>query len=847
MSHKSRVPHIALAVAACIALHQPQARADAQPVVSAQSQHFSIRAQSLSTALRVFADQAREQVVFFSEIGKDQRSTEVVGNYTHEQALSRLLENTGLRFERLNDRTIAITSSSAPLSSQQAGDLQPIRLAQAGTARVAPSADAAGASPSDANDVEEVVVRGARFNDSEPGTALKVPLSIKDTPQTVLAITGDVMDFASVKSFQDVYKVDATGGTSHRVDNVNVNYFRGFRQDDNSNGVKVDGFRLTGTNLDFAPFERIEVVKGATSTMYGQNSVAGTLNAISKMPRDHFGGELKAEAGSFDHYRADLDFYGPITADGALTYRLVGARLDEGSYLKYAGKKTTVFAPTLRYEFSPDTSAFVRLNYQKTELTPHWGAGLQYLGDTLDGLANGFDPALLVIPDLPRSHFNGAAWNRSKFENTLLQASLEHRFANGWMLRASAQHNKQNMLFDDEEAGFIQADFQPLAASVNRNDNHYKVSGGEVNLYGDVELFGRRHTLFFGADYSSVRNPLLYTSADVVSPSLLDADFNTAVPPITNLEDYTFFFQRRFIQKNSGFTAQAFMRPIDGLTLLLGARYSHDDNGDSTRCCDASVLTGAVPFSVVKVKTDEVTLQTGATYAITPELNVYASYGETYSPQASLVSETEFASPEKGVAKEVGLKGAVLQRFSYSLALFDMRRSNIAQSRPDTPFVDLIGTQRSRGAEAEFQGTVIPGWELFAAVGVMDAEFTDGELKGYQPPEAPKLGVSMFTSYEVQEGAMRGVGIGAGVVHKQGRKTFLTPGDSEGRPIVFDFGDYTEVDMRLFYNAERWRVQLAATNIFNEKYYSGPPYGYWAYGVHVNPGRALIGQLLYRF
>lgn len=846
MNRQAHLTAALLALCAGLTISQPQARA-AEPAV-ASAQHFEISAQPLSVALRAFADQTGEQVVFFSEIGRDQRSTEVVGSYTHEQALSQLLRNTGLTFERLNSKTIAITSASAPLSSRSepVGSIQPIRLAQANAGQ---SGDASTSSSesSNAETVEEVVVRGARFNGDEPITALKVPMSLKDTPQTVLAITGDVMDFASIKSFQDVYKVDATGGTSHRVDNVNVNYFRGFRQDDSYNGIKIDGFRLTGTNLDFAAFERIEVVKGATSTLYGQNSVAGTLNAISKMPKDHFGGELKAEAGSFDHYRVDADFYGPLTADGSLSYRVVGARLDEKSFLKYAGKKTTVFAPTLRYQFSPDTSVFVRLNYQKSDLVPHWGAGLQYLGDMADGFANGFDPSLVVIPDLPRSHFNGASWNRSVFDNTLLQSSLEHRFANGWMLRASAQHNKQNFLKNDEESGFIDVNFQPQGASVTRNDNHYKVDGGEVNLYGDVQLFGRTHTLFFGADYSSIKNPLLYTSVDVASPNIFDPGFNTAVPPITNLQDYTFFFQRRLVQKNSGLTAQAFLRPIDGLTLLIGGRYSHDDNGDSIKCCDSGVLDGSIPFSTVKLKTDEVTIQTGATYALTPDLNVYASYGETYSPQAALVAENEFAAPEKGVVKEVGIKAAVAQRFSYSLALFDMKRSNIAQSRPDTIFVDLIGTQRSRGVEAEFQGTVLPGWELFAAVGLMKAEFADGELKGYQPPEAPKLGVSMFTSYELQQGPLRGLGVGAGVVHKEGRKTWLTPADTEGNPIVFDFGAYTEVDLRLFRNFEHWRFQLAATNLFNERYYSGPPYGFWAYGVHVNPGRAFIGQALYRF
>jgi TonB-dependent siderophore receptor len=836
VSMNRKAPLTATLLALCAGLAQA-----AEP-----ARHFEISAQPLSGALRAFADLTGEQVVFFSEIGRDQLSAEVVGHYTPEQALGRLLHNTGLTFERLDTRTIAITSSTIPLSAvngARGGDL-PIRLAQVDGSQSAPAAQPGQPEP---GDVQEVVVHGARFNYQEIGTALKVPLSIKDTPQTVLAITADVMDFASVKAFQDVYKVDATGGTSHRTDNIAVNYFRGFRQDDSYNALKVDGFRLTGTNLDFAPFERLELVKGSTSTLYGQNSVAGTLNAISKMPQDRFGGEIKAEAGSFDRYRVDADFHGPLTSGGALTYRVVGARLDENSYLDYGGKETTVFAPTLRYQFGADTSVYLRLNYQKSELAPHWGAGLQYLGDVNEGFASGFDPSLLVIPDLPRSHFNGASWNNSEFDNALWQGSLEHRFGNGWMLRANAQHSEQNFLYHDLFAGFLQANGVPLVSFAQRNDNDSQSEGGEVQLFGDVELFGRTHTLFFGADYFDISNPLVYSTSDAAPPSVFDPTFNTAVPPVAGLDDYNFFFGRRLSQRNSGVTAQMFLRPAEGLTLHVGGRYSEDKNTDRIRIAGSNDLFEGAEETTALLNTHAFTLQTGLTYAITPQLNVYASYGETYDPQSGLVDESTFIDPEDGVAKEIGLKGAHGQRFSYSLALFDMERDNIAESRPGTPFVDPVGTQRSRGIEAEFQGTVRPGWELFASVGRMDAEFVDGDLAGYRPGGAPKFGLSMFTSYEIQGGALRGVGIGGGVVHKSGRETFLTPAGLDGLPIVFDFGDYTEVDLRLFRNLEKWRLQVSATNLLDEKYYSPAPYNNFGSGIHVNPGRTIIGQAIYRF
>lgn len=775
---------------------------------------FDIPAKALAEALVEFSRQSDVIVVAPQAMTSGKRSTAISGSMTTQQAVEQLLRGTQLRYAIEADGSIVVQGADQEASQH------PV--------------------------VEEILVQGVRFHDDIAGTALKLPLSIKDTPQTVMAITGDVMDFAAIKTFQDVYRVDATGGTTHRTDNFTVNYFRGFRQQSN-NALKIDGFRLRADfNLDFAPFERLELVKGSTSTLYGQNSVAGTLNSVSKMPKDQFGGSVQLEAGSFDHYRADLDVYGPMTDDGALTYRFVSARLDEGSYMDYGGKKATVFAPTLRYEFSPDTSAYVRLNYQKFDLVPQWASGLQYLGDLDQGFATGFDPALLVIPDLPRSHFNGAPWNQSEFEAKLLQASLEHRFAGSWHLRLNMQHNRQDLLYQQRESGYLQANGVPSVALVTRNDNEFTLNGAELNVYGDIELFGRPQTLFFGADYSKLKNPLLYYSMSVASPSAFAPDFNTAVARPSGPGDFSDLFQRRLSQESLGFTAQAFIRPIDKLTVLLGARYSRDENGDQTRSGDATLLSSGIAFDVLDLRTRVTTFQGGVTYALTPELNLYASYGETFEPQTLLMDANRFIDPEEGVAKEIGLKGRLSARFSYSLALFDMERSNIAQSRLGTPFSDPIGTQRSRGVEVEFQGTVLPGWEIFGSLGWMDAEFIDGEFKGYRPENAPKLGLSVFTSYEIQGGTLRGIGIGGGVVHKSGRTSVFWEPSNTGVPIAYDFGDYTEVDLRIFRNLQRWRLQLGVTNLFNEKYYT-PAYNGFGFGVHVNPERTVTGHVLYRF
>lgn len=788
---------------------------------------YDLPAQELEESLRVVGRVSGLSILIDNKLVRGLRAPAVSGELTAIEAIGALLKGSGLTYEMVTDKTVVLMREGAHKSATGVS------------------------SASRDEELEELVVQGARFHGEEVGTALKMPMSIKDTPQTVMAITGDVMDFASIKAFQDVYKVDATGGTSHRMDFGTVNYYRGFRQQSN-NAVKVDGFRLRRDfNLDFALFERLEVVKGATSTLYGQNSVAGTMNAISKMPKSQFGGELKAELGSFDHYRVDADFYGPLTDDGALSYRVVGARLDEESYVDYAGQERTVIAPTLRYQFSPNTSMYVRATYQKTESTPNFPSGLQYLGDYPSALANGFDTNLLTIPNTPRSYFSGATWNTVDSEILLFQGSLTHRFGDNWTLRVNLQNNRQDLFYNWKFPTNIQANGVPLSSTIERCDCDYEVNAGEVNLYGDVELFGRTHTLFFGADYSSIINPEpgLYTSLDVTSTvSIFDPNFNTAVPRPGSVSDYSLFFQYSEKQKDSGVTAQVVLRPIDRLTVLLGGRYSRDDYSYASRFgFSASVIGSNTPYGITERKKDKVIGQGGITYALTPGLNVYASYGQTYEPNTRRVAPNRFIEPEEGEAKEIGLKGELSSRFAYSLAWFDLTRSNISQTNPAMPgFVLPIGTQRSWGYEAAMQGTVVPGWEVFGSMGWMDAEYIEGQYRGLQPENAPEFGLSLFTSYEMQSGALRGFGIGGGVVHKRGLKTFFTQRNLARQFIQYDFGDTTEVDLRLFRNFTHWRTQLSVTNLLDEKYYSAT-LNSLALGVNVNPGRAVIGQVSYQF
>jgi iron complex outermembrane receptor protein len=696
---------------------------------------------------------------------------------------------------------------------------------------------------------EEIIVTGVHFHGPEAGSALKMPLSIKDTPQTVIAVTKDVVDFASIKKFEDFYKIDASSDTSNARDGFHRNYYRGFDQE-GDNAIKVDGFRLAGNiNLDLAPFERFEVVEGATSTLYGQNSIAGTLNAISKSPQDYFGGSLYGSYGSFQDRRVEGDVYGPLTKGAEFTYRLVSAFEKSNSFIDIAHSKTFVIAPSLKWQIGDNTDIIARVDYQKLNFIGDFGSGVQILRDKSEILANGvsnLEPGEAVVPNFPRHTFFSAPWAGTDKDALFSSVTFEHKFDNGWKLRANTQYSHLKDRVVASQSLFVDRNGDTVYNSVCAYDKETSVYSGEVNLFGDVHILGGDQTLFFGSDYAIQNQHEL--SGDTTQDYGFNAyhpDYSVYTPAFTTIESMDSFTEEKIHKIDYGLTAQAILRPVKGLTVVGGVRYSNATNRDSVRSGATSEIGDyfGAPYGVRTTKYHAVTFQTGATYALTRDLNFYASYGETFLPgfrksfDPNNVNGRQIA-PERGKAYEIGFKGNITSRLFYTFAAFDMKRTNIAQGDPGHPGFSIpFGTQSSKGVEFGVQGTILPGWELYGSTALMKSEFTDGAFAGYQSPNGPKFGVSLYSSYQLKDGFLKGLGFGGGVVHKGGRETFVRRIIyTNGKFAVIDFGNYTEVDARIFYDLKHIRVGLNVTNLTNDKHYS--PTGNGGFGNSVNPPRS---------
>jgi len=706
--------------------------------------------------------------------------------------------------------------------------------------------------------IEKIEVIGSRiYLHQEGSSGTKMDMAVKDTPQAIKVITADVIKAASIKSFEDVYKVDASASSSHSIDSFPRNYFRGFATQGDS-GIKVDGFRFTAQlNLDLVAYERFEVVKGPTSTLYGQTSVGGTINAVSKKPLQQFALDTNFSVGSNDTYRGEFDITGPMTDDGRLSYRFITAVEESKSFIDYVGNDLILLAPSIKYDISDDTNILIQVNYQEHDDRYHWGSPMKRVRAGSDEME---------IADIPHSQFFGMPWNSAQRESLLTQIAVEHHFENSWKLRANTQLSNVKMDVHAFSPETIDHDGWLESASLYAEDSKTKVFSSEVNLFGEVEIFDEEDVLFFGADYSKSKDTglsawsALNSKSKNLSFNVFEPDYSeNTVKSHTSLDDYDTIYNSESISKEYGATVQLLLNPTDKLRFTVGGRYSVSSNyyaeNDGGSPSIAQALAAPMVAGKYNGKYKNFTTQTGLTYQLTDNVNFYASYGESFEPNRgrSYVSPgvTKPLEPEEGRNHEFGIKGDVGDGFSFSSSVYYMTRSNITESdRSNATSCNncsiTIGTQRTRGFEIDVFGNITDNLNIMGSMSLMDAEFVDGEYAGLRPSNAPKFGLSIFLNYAFDTTLLQGFGVRGGVVHKSGLSTFDTGLTVNNKPFTYKWKDYSEIDVGVYYETENWEFDLGVTNLTNVKYYSSAFSGL-RWGVNPNAQRQVSASINYAF
>lgn len=645
---------------------------------------------------------------------------------------------------------------------------------------------------------EEIVVTGEgqrNYQVPNASSATRTDTPIRDTPASIQVIPQQVIRDQQVVRIDEALNNVSAVGYKGAIDSRGYNFtIRGF---DNA-PVLRDGYRVYGTIQGFAEtanLDRIEVLKGPASILYGDVQPGGVINLVSKQPLSTPFYEVELQAGNRDFLRPRIDFTGPATRDGKILYRINALYQQNDSWRNYDTPFQRVsFAPSLTWKISDRTSFNTFLEYLDDAGYADFGQVI--IGDTL---------AKVPPRRIPNSPDDSVT-------NKYLRVgyNLEHNLSDDWKIRNTFSY--QNYQYDYSVL-LLPFAFIPrtnlLGRVIGDQDGTYKVYSLQTNVVGKFETGSIQHTLLAGVDLS--RSEVNVISRGIFGPrglipfDIFAPNYNIIKPRESSLP----LFSDNLVEGDRfGLYLQDQISLFDNkLILLAGLRYDTIEQTNTT----------VAPASTTEINQtdDAVTPRIGLVYHPIPELSLYGSYARSFNPNSATNILGEALDPEEGEGFEAGIKAELLdQKLAVTLAYFDLKKQNVAVADPQfLGFSIATGEQRSRGVELDLAGEIMPGWNIIASYAYIDAEITKDSVPiniGSRLGNIPKHSSSLWTTYEIQSGNLKGLGFGIG---------FNLVGERfGGLPTSYRADSYFLTNAAIFYRTGKWRLAINAKNLFDIEY-----------------------------
>jgi iron complex outermembrane receptor protein len=676
--------------------------------------------------------------------------------------------------------TTAVPLGSWPVLAQDAADT--IALDTISVAGLSPQAETA-YSP----------VVGYRATRSATATRTDTPL--RDLPQTVNVVPREVLvdrqETRLTDALFNVSNVQPAGTIQGRSDTFVI---RGFR----TQTYAIDGVLLSQSNnfnvtqRDLADVERIEVLKGPASVLYGRGDPGGLINIVTRQPTFAPSAEASIQGGSFGFRRVQGTVSSALPGVENFAGRVSFAAQTDPTFRNFGDRDNSRFfvAPAFTWNPGPDTR--VTFIGEFTRQDSQYDEGLI--------ARNGRVP----LGDISR--YYGTPNSRYNANSNFGTLKIEHDFNENLMLRQviNAQGGSFEVLAT--RATGLTANNSQVTRRLSAVNSTYAAVDSQTELVAKFDWLGLRHTALLGFEYTNGYRHAYQQQANFSSVSFLNPLFGGV--PTGPLQ-----FQSDLKQKLdlSGLYVQDQIDLGYGLQLLVGVRYDSGEQYYFNRTSTSRVvppeqqLTGVSP-------------RVGLVYRPVDPLAFYASYTTSFLPQTDNVLGAVNPPPETGEQIEVGSRFDLTPDLTLSTAVFRITRNNVSASDPvNTGFSVITGQQRSQGFEADLAGTILPGWKIIGGVGFLDAEITRDTTfaVGNRLVGVPAFSGSFWTTYQVQEGVLRGLGIGAGLTYVG--KRF---GDLNNS---FSVGAYTRVDAAVFYDLnEHARFSLNLRNLTDARYIEQP-------------------------
>lgn len=675
-----------------------------------------------------------------------------------------------------------------------------------GTAEVVVGADGAAAadvSLSVASYAEEVTVA---FTAPHATSALRMDAPVRDIPLSIKSYTNAFMKAIETKRVADLYNY-ITGVT--RAGDTGYDFtIRGVRSREPGN-IQVNGLPGLAARMSSPStvnIEKIEVLKGPASVLYGQIQPGGLINIVTKRPEaqksylfDFRAGTYAGGPSSFgdaSSFRAAGDLTGPLGSSGKLLYRLLFSYDSDDSFRTGVSNDEDIYVvPSISWVPASGTALTFELEYRREHFA-------------LDnGLVAPQNDIRLVAPIETRYQEEGDHVNEEGMTGTL---HFNKAFASGLAWNATFR----SVLHDDDRKGFETVAVLAGNQTISRRDRHQVNERSyqflDNNLRKDFRTGPVGHAVLFGINGGYEKRDFdrrNFRTAASLNMNIYAPRYGAAplVPqPTTHL--VTDFW-------NYGAYVQDQIRFGEKWKGTVALRYDRQDSEQG------DLNAPSVPKK--DKSSDAVMPMAGLVFQPNRQWSIYSSYSTSFAPSSVDATDPRGRNdfePERGKQLEAGVKGEFLDgRVDTTFAYFHITRENVLNAVAGG-FFQQVGQERSRGVEYELRAKPRPNWQVILGYAYIDAEITEDVVArniGARVLNAPEHSGNLWTRYDFRGGALDGFGVGLGLAHQGERVGSLPPATG----LILTLPSYTRVDSGLYYGTARYEVTLKVTNLLDEVYY----------------------------
>lgn len=790
------------------------------PVASSAPIEFNILTQPLGSALNAFAEATGWQVSVPSELIAGKTSSGMTGRHQPEEALQSLLAGSGLTYRLTATNAVTLVQGGVPTSP---AEIQPV-LAEPRSEAPPAIAD------SKPVKVPEIVVKETRRRENqaytveEVSSATRIPVPVHDTPRSVEVVTKQVLEDQKVIRFSDalrnvsgVSQFSTQGGQGGSV------MIRGFVSDLNvfKNGFRDDSTFSSRAQRDIINIESIEVIKGPPSYLFGRSDAGGVINQITKAPLKNPYYSAEMILGNYDLYRPTIDIGGPLNESKTLTYRFNGLYESAGSYRDGVRSQRIFLAPTFGWELGPRTTFRFEAEYLY-DRTP--------IDRGLVAIGGGVAP-------IPVSRFLGDPTRKSESNSGKATLTLLHDFNDmfRWRtaFRAAVTRSRyssleSNFLVGDETDGILNLARYEIPTTVQ---SHYL----QNELHGKFETGPLKHKTIVGVELGREVSSASVSGdfgGDTSDPGVIPFSFINIFNPADRLflnTPLTKFSNTKNVNDILGVYFGDHVSLLENLHLHGGGRFDYfkqklvnrPNDFDSNQTEDSKTDLAFSP-------------SIGLTYQPWKPIALFANYTESFAPPTDVPRSFNgnLFNPERGKAYEGGVKFQFFEnRLRAKIAAFNIKKKNVLTADPLNGFAFSVATgeQRSQGIEFDIAGRILPGWDIIATYAYIDTRVTKDLLflEGSRVPNSALHQGSLWTTYFLQEGPLKGLGAGLGMYAQGKRNGIFQCTDPANCQAPFELPGYVRMDAAVYYRRPEvfTRTNLIAalnfTNVLDQRYFTG--------------------------